>query len=112
MTQYERGRQAEWELRDLLEGDRRMVTRSAGSHAIDLWSVNSEGRLCLYEVKSTSGSVYYPSRTAKEKQQLKDFVNTVKAFGGTVDGYYAVRFKGGQWRYFPVEELDGRPLRI
>ena len=111
MTHYERGRSAEWELRTLLEDDRRMVTRSAGSHAIDLWSVNSEGRLCLYEVKSTSRQVYYPSRTAKEKRQMQDFVNTLKAFNGTVDGYYAIRFGGGKWSFFPLEELTGKPLR-
>ena len=87
-----------------------LATRTAGSHGIDVWAVNENGRLTLFEVKSTKRNVYYPHRTNKDINQMLQFVETLSGFGGTVAGYYAIKY-GAEWRFFGLEALNGCPLR-
>jgi Holliday junction resolvase len=113
MTMYERGREAEWELLDKLRAEGVLATRTAGSHGIDVWAVSQSGRLTLFEVKSTKRNVYYPRRTKNDREQMDAFNATIAAFdAGTVVGYYAVRFGGGEWRFYASPDgLTGQPLK-
>jgi Holliday junction resolvase len=106
---YERGREAEWELLEKLRAEGVIATRTAGSHGIDVWAVNENGRLTLFEVKSTKRNVYYPHRTKKDMNQMLEFVETISQFKGTVIGYYAVKF-GSDWRFYGLNALNGTPL--
>jgi Holliday junction resolvase len=113
-----KGRRAEWELRDRLEGRGCYVIRSAASRNIDLLAVEPNGAVVGYEVKSTAGH-RLSLNTSYGRTQFQEHLRLAKR----IPVYYAVRFTVGTtpvWKCFAVSETldlclnafreDGLPL--
>jgi Holliday junction resolvase len=102
-----KGRRAEWELRDILEGKGCYVIRSAASRNVDLIAVEPNGVCVAYEVKSTS----YPRLSLNTQYGREQFAGHL-ALARRIPVYYAVRFtieQSPMWRLFKVTpDLDLR----
>jgi len=98
MGRSDKGRRAEWELRDILEKRGYYVIRSAASHLIDLLAVGTYGSVTAIEVKSTSGTALSLTH-AYEKEQYAGHLALVSR---GIPVCYAVRWKDATWDYFPT----------
>lgn len=103
--QNEKGRRAEWELRDVLRMKGYVVMRGAGSHTIDLLAIAESGRVMALEVKCTSKSVLSLSG-AYLREQLANML----ALSRRIPSYYTVKFPTG-WEWFEVRDGMGTVLR-
>jgi len=102
----DKGRRAEWELRDILEARGCYVVRSAASRNIDLIAIEPNGATVGYEVKSTSSPRLSLNNSYARSQLSEHF-----ALSRKIAVYYAVRFtveRSPLWRLFAVRE--GMPL--
>lgn len=98
----DKGRRAEWELRDILESRGAYVIRSAASKNIDLIAVEPNGAVVAYEVKSTSAARLSLSNSYAREQLLGHM-----KLAERISVYYAVRFtveRSPLWRFFRVDE--------
>jgi Holliday junction resolvase len=99
-----KGRRAEWELRDILEGKGCYVIRSAASRNIDLIAIEPNGACVGYEVKSTSNA-RLSLNTSYGRTQLQEHIRLSRR----IAVYYAVRFTvdgAPEWRLFRVEDVQ------
>lgn len=100
----DKGRRAEWELRDMLIARGCYVIRSAASRQIDLLAIEPNGAVVGYEVKSTS-SHRLSLNTAYSREQLSAHM----ALAERIPIYYAVRFTVDRkpvWKLFKVRPDD------
>jgi len=101
----DKGRRAEWELRDILEARGCYVIRSAASKNIDLIAVEPNGACVGYEVKSTS-----ENRLSLSNSYAREQLHGHMRLAERISVYYAVRFtidRKPLWRFFKV--CDGMP---
>jgi Holliday junction resolvase len=102
-----KGRRAEWELRDILEGKGCYVIRSAASRLIDLVAIEPNGAVVGYEVKSTSGH-RLSVNTVYGRAQLGEHLK----LNQKIAVYYAIRFTVDQspvWKLFRVQDVERDP---
>lgn len=100
----DKGRRAEWELRDMLEKRGCYVVRSAASRNIDLLAIEPNGACVGYEVKSTS-SHRLSLNTAYAREQLDGHMRLAER----IPVYYAIRFtveRTPVWKLFKVRPND------
>jgi len=98
MSKSDKGRRAEWELRDILEKRGYYVIRSAASHRIDLLAVGTGGSVVAIEVKSTGSTALSLTHTYEKEQYAGHLELTRRG----VSVLYAVRWAAGSWSIYPV----------
>ena len=106
------GAKYERDLMDLLRGAGYLVTRSAGSHSVDLTVTNRYGHTMVLEVKSFDGDTFSVRKKAETVEQWEEMLAISKDFR-TVTVRYALRPKGlkstaDPWRFIGPERL-GKP---
>jgi len=97
-----KGQKYERKLRDQLMELPQIVTvsRSAGSKNLDLIALFKK-RVVIFEVKSTSKDVVYPS---KDAEQFEILLNLPEATDYILEKYYAVWFLNRGWEFFKIDE--------
>lgn len=105
----DKGRRAEWELRDMLLARGCYVIRSAASKHIDLLSIEPNGAVVGYEVKSTA-SHRLSLNTPYSREQLSEHMRLSER----IPVYYAIRFTVDRkpvWKLFKVH-AEGFDMRL
>jgi len=98
MSKSDKGRRAEWELRDILEKRGYYVIRSAASHLIDLIAVGNGGTVTAVEVKSTSGTVLSLTHSYEKEQ----YAGHLSLHERGIPVIYACRWGSCRWDYYSV----------
>jgi len=98
MSKSDKGRRAEWELRDILEKRGYYVIRSAASHLVDLIAIGTDGCVSAIEVKSTHGMALSLTHQYEKEQ----YAGHLALVSRGIPVCYAVRWKDATWDYFPI----------
>lgn len=104
------GSKYERDLMKLLRSAGYLVSRSAGSHSVDLTVTNHYGHTMVLEVKSFHGGIFSVRKKAETVEQWEDMLAISKDFKA-VTVRYALRPKGlvataDPWRFIGPERLE------
>lgn len=113
------GRDAEWELREYLEGLGFVVIRSAASRIVDLIAIGMDPPYThlFVEVKSTMDKTFKVSRVRSNREQIAD----LKLYASLVEAtpIFGVKFRSeGKWVFHDANSMpsviratDSKPLK-